>query len=114
MKSNTTMLSLARARAYANEVQEIAINNDISIVGYAITFKDLAMLYKENGFTSPDVSRRHLSIWKTIGAVKTYYNDVIIVFVPQATDAEQLTNLTLIQKERGSSVIAVLPKEAVA
>lgn len=114
MKSNTTMLSLARARAYAKDIQEISVNDDFTIIGYAITIKELAALYKENGFTAPDVAHRHLRIWKELGLVKTYYNDVIIVMVPLQTDYDQVTTLTLVQKERGSSTIAILPKEVAA
>lgn len=114
MKSNATMLSLARAKAYAKDIQEISVNDDFSIIGYAITINDLSKLYKENGFTSPSVCHRHVKIWKDLGLVKTYYNDVIIVMVPQLTDYEQVTTLTLLQKERGSSTIAILPKEVAA
>lgn len=114
MKSNATMLSLARAKAYAKDIQEISINDDVSIVGYAISIKELADLYKQNGFTSPSVCHRHVKIWKDLGLVKTFYNDVIIVIVPLFTDYEQVTTLTLLQKERGSSAIAILPKEATA
>lgn len=114
MKSNTTMLSLARARAYAKDIQEISVSDDIAIIGYALTIKDLAALYKENGFTSPNVAHRHVQIWKELGLVKTYYNDVIIVMVPLQTDYEQVTTLTLLQKERGSSTIAILPREVAA
>lgn len=114
MKSNRTMLSLAKAIAYEKEIQEISVNDDFSIVGYAVTIGELSKLYKENGFTSPTICHRHIKIWKDLGLVKTYYNDVIIVIVPEATDYEQITDLTLIQKDRGVSVLAVLPKEASA
>ena len=114
MKSNATMLSLARAKAYAKDIQEISINDDVSIVGYAVTIKELADLYKQNGFTSSSVCHRHVKIWKDLGFVKTFYNDVIIIMVPLFTDYEQVTTLTLLQKERGSSTIAILPKEASA
>ena len=109
MKSNMTMLALARAKAYANEVQAIEISDGISVIGYATTIKDLAVLYKEQGFTSPNVARRHLQIWKDLGFVKTYYGDVIIVFVPLPTDYEQITTLTMEQRRCGSSTIAILP-----
>lgn len=110
MKSNTTMLGLARAKAYAKDIQEIKLNGDICIIGYALTLKELAHLYKENGFTGAGVAQRHLQIWKSLGLVKTYYNDVIIVVIPLPTDCEQVTNLVLAQRERGSSAVAILPQ----
>ena len=60
MKSNKTMLALARAKAYAREVQAIEISDGISVIGYAMTIKDLSVLYKEQGFTSSNVACRHL------------------------------------------------------
>lgn len=114
MKSNMTMLSLARARAYARDLQEIETSEGITVIGYALTIKDLAVLYKENGFTSKTVPQRHLQIWKDLGLVRTFYNDVVIIFVPLSTDSAQITELTMEQRQRGSSTIAILPKGASA
>lgn len=110
MKSNTTMLALARAKAYAKDMQKIAVTDDITVIGYAVTMKELSALYKENGFTSPTVVDRHLQIWKDLGLVKTYYQDIIIMVVPLITDYEQIEDLVLAQKDQGSSVVAILPK----
>lgn len=114
MKSNATMLSLARARAYAKDMQKIAVTDDITVIGYAVTIKELSALYKENGFTSPNVVGRHLQIWKDLGMVRTYYNDIIIMMVPLQTDFEQIEDLVMAQKGQGPSVVAILPKEVTA
>lgn len=114
MKSNRTMLSLARARAYAKGMQKISLTDDITVIGYAVTIKELSALYKENGFTSQTVVNRHLQIWKDLGSVRTYYQDVIIMMVPLLTDYEQIEELTLLQKDQESSIVAILPKEASA
>lgn len=114
MKSNATMLSLARAKAYSKEMQKICVTEDITVIGYAVTIKELSAIYKENGFTSPTVVMRHLQIWKDLGLVKTYYNDIIIMVVPLQTDYAQVEELVLEQKRQGSSVVAIVPKEVTA
>lgn len=114
MKSNRTMLSLARARAYQKDMQEFAISDDITVIGFAITMSELAKIYKEEGFTSLDVPRRHVKIWKELGLVKTYYSDNIVVMVPEVTDYDEVLALTMEQKKRGSSAVAILPRGAAA
>ncbi len=114
MKSNMTMLSIARARAYEKEMQEIRVSDDICVIGFAITSPELSAIYRLNGFTSPEVPRRHVQIWKDLGLVKTYFQDNIIVFVPLITDYDEVYALTMEQKKRGASTIAILPTEASA
>lgn len=115
MKSNRTMLSLARALAYSKEVQELCITDDVTVIGYALKMTDLFTLYKGHGFTSADVPRRHVLLWKELGLVKTYFNDQVVVFVPEPSDFAEIYELTMVQKQYGASAIAILPpKEAKA
>lgn len=114
MKSNATMLSLARAKAYEKDIQKISISKDVTVIGFAITLPELSAIYRMNGFTSPEVPRRHVKIWKELGLVKTFFQDNILVFVPLVTDYDEVYALTMAQKEYGSSAIVILPEEASA
>lgn len=114
MKSNKTMLALARAKAYTNEIQKISIADGVDVICYALRMKDISILYKEQGFTNPLVAHRHVEIWKSLGLVKTYYNDLVVVFIPLITDYDEISALMMEQKKSGSSTVAILPKEATA
>lgn len=103
------MLSIARAQAYAKDMQEIPLSDDVVVIGYAISIAELAKIYKLNGFTSPEVPRRHVQIWKDLGLVKTYYQDNIIVMVPLVTDYDEVLALTMEQKKRGATAVAIMP-----
>lgn len=104
-----TMLTLARAQAYDQGIQQVTLGNDVKVIGYGLLFKEIKQIYIEQGFTSPTVCSKHLGLWKSAGLVKTYYNDKFVFFIPPITDIEQIGDLR-IEAEQDRSLLAILSK----
>lgn len=104
------MLELARAIAYDNGVQSIETVDGVIIVGYFIPYKSLLNLYLENGFTSKDVPKRHLEIWKKLDLVRGYISDALIVIIPRSSDYKEISQLVDAKKNSSFDVVVTLPK----
>lgn len=106
MKSQKTMLAIAKQRAFDSDEIETEYLGQI-FIGYRLTYSQLAKIYYAEGFTDAAM-KRHLAAWKDLGAVRVF--NKLIFFIPDKTEVQY----SLLKREGSRHPEAVVVAEAVA
>lgn len=101
------MLALAREAAYYEQPETSIDFQGQTIIGYFLPYSQLLKLYMQEGFTESAL-KKHLTIWKNLGAVRVFHK--FIFFVPEPEDIQAM----LLAKERASHPDALVIMGATA
>lgn len=106
MKSQKTMLALARKQAFESDEIETDYLGQ-TFIGYRLTYSQLQKIYFSEGFSDAAL-KRHLATWKEIGAVRVF--NKLVFFIPEKTEVQY----SLLKQEGSRRPDAVVIAEAVA
>ena len=106
MKSQKTMLALARQQAFDSDEIETEYLGQ-TFIGYRLTYGQLQKIYFSEGFSDAAL-RRHIETWKDLGAVRVF--NKMIFFIPNHSEVQY----TILKREGSRRPDAVVVAEAVA
>ena len=106
MKSQKTMLAIARQRAFESDEIETEYLGQ-TFIGYRLTYSQLIKIYFGEGFSEAAL-KRHLRTWQDIGAVRIF--NKLIFFIPEPSEVQY----SLLKKEGSRRPDALVIAEAFA
>lgn len=106
MKSQKTMLALARQQAFDSDEIETEYLGQ-TFIGYRLTYSQLQKIYFAEGFSDAAL-RRHIQTWKDMGVVRVF--NKLIFFIPERSEVQY----SILKREGSRHPDAVVVVEAVA